>query len=135
MIKPVQQRLRLQFSMRLVLLVMAILAGALGIAVYVRQPGNRKITIEQASRIKPGMSEREVIAVLGAPFHRFEGASSLRWVLENGPVQGIAYRDISFLDIAFDGSGKVVKIDEVGSSRPRTIRSIPAESTQEQPVK
>ena len=131
---PPLRQLRLQFSLRLVLLVMAVLGIALGLAVY-RKPTHGRTTAEQVSRIRFGMTEYQVISVLGAPLHRFESVPSLRWILDDPRIHAFASRDIRFLDIVFDASGKVVEIDEAGRPRQRLLRPAPSVSTQASPAR
>lgn len=133
MVELLLPRERLQFSMRLLLLVTAVFGVGLGLLVY-RKATNGHVTIEQVSRVKLDMTEYQVISVLGAPLHRFENVLSLRWTLDDPSMQSQSVRDSCFLDIAFDHRGRVVKIDELGRFQVRMVRPAPAGSTQAKPA-
>lgn len=118
---------RFQFSMRLVLLTTAAVGVSLGIYVY-RKPTNGRTTSEQASRIKLGMSEYQVTSALGIPLHRFEAASSMRWILDDPPIYAFSEREIRFLDVMFDENGKVVQIDQGGRFFQKAAKPVPTGS-------
>lgn len=98
---------RFQFSIWHVALVMTLIGGVLGVMQFFKAPPVRPITAKEANQIKKGMTQQEVMRVLGSP-HRTEiHGTTTQWAfdfLKNTPSSD------ANMEIVFDANGRAEEV-------------------------
>jgi hypothetical protein len=110
---PQAPKSRLQFSIRLAFFGLTLIAIALGIVQFLLPPPVRLITAKQAQQIKHGMSQREVMRVLGSPHRRETHGSTTQWAFDFLVTDELPD---AHMEIIFDAEGKAVEVSCSGYS-------------------
>jgi hypothetical protein len=111
MSQATRQQPRFQFSIRLAILGLTLCAAGLGVYQLFRPPPIRPITPKQAAQIRAGMTQRQVMQVLGSP-HRIEthGATT-QWAFKYLVTDELPD---AHLEIVFDSNERAVELAALG---------------------
>jgi hypothetical protein len=128
--EPARPRRRFQFSIWHVVLMMTLIGGVLGVMQFFRAPPIRPITAKEANQIKKGMTQRQVMRVLGSPHRTEVHGTTTQWAFDF--LKDTPNCD-AHMEIVFDASGRAEEVRSSGylSYSDATGRIVLADSAEE----
>lgn len=102
---------RFQFTIRLAIVAMTLIAGALGLVQFLLPPPARPIIEKQANQIKPGMTQRQVMRILGSPHRRETHGSTTQWAFDFLVTDELPD---AHMEIVFDSQGRAMEASVSG---------------------